>query len=1511
MAKLEKIRQVLEKARNQAQTELTNINKAIKDLNLDAELADVKTFLNEVLTASALKVEKLGNLPLLDTATAGKITLQGRSDILVFLLNTTGASNFSAPKTEFTLVFTEPTDGQLDLDATIVLPKGVAAKFGFLPTFNLTSPTQDVVMNLTKTGNSFSLNMAGKDKLPVQLPGIAAVANLTEGEALANLIPASLLDALKGIAFNKLEATFNPKEKSVSHIGLDLQYMFDADTSGAWQMAPGVQIGSLRFRLDVNNVIKPPPGNTRSAAAMVSGSLQIGNTPIPLELSTANAGAEFWTIRVPEDKTVVLPTLGGLLNAVLDAATAAAIPAQIIDIPGITINTLVLEFDPRKKTDPQEKTVKNLHVDVSLSSDWVLAPGFLSTQDNRLDFTFQNLLDSATRKIFGTATSSLVVSGVPFVFSLEKKADDEQWTMSGSLADGRSLPLSAIISRFLSGFNAPARIPDFSIDEAGFSLEMKTKRVTFHATSQDGLEIIPGFALEKLGIDIDHTPAPAPGGQATTAAELTGTLRVAGIDLNLRATLQKSTNTATALTFQTTAATEQDIPIGSLINSLANFGGIEVPASIAGATISNLTATYQPGVELSFGFDVSLQTDAREVNINVLLRMTKSGNVWNKVFEGLVTAGSLEFEVTFSQNPLEQSFIAALRPGEPGELSLDDLLLHFVDDPDHLIPSVQVSLREAFVSYTKPANQPKGILVFGVSVGAGMTFSDLPLVGPMLNGQSIGVDSVLVTYATAALSLPDIKKLNLNLPKGKPRLPKTGDGNANLPALPAIKLPEIDLKSGVGMSFLMAFGKLKQYLSLPVTEQPAPAGPGAPPPRPVKPAAEGKWFAVNKRIGPLSIARVGVNLKSSVITFGLDASVAVGPLTLLLEEMTFGSSLDKFDPVFGLRGFGLEYSTGPVAISGFFIRKPNEEYFGAALIKTSQLTLKAVGAYAMTARGPSFYLYAYLNYPIGGPAFFFVEGLAAGFGFNRSVRTPAIEDVKNFPLVAIAVGSELFLTVAERMADGNFVPIDPGKIFLAVGVRFTTFKQLDSFLLIIATFGDSFRLDLLGLSKLVIPTPIPGAAPKTPLAEIELAIKGTFAPAEGFVGVQAQLTQNSYILSRDCTLTGGFAFFTWFEGSKFEGDFVITLGGYHPDFKRPGHYPVVPRLGFNWNISSEINIKGGMYFALTPSCVMAGGRLEATFSSGGLKAWFIIGADFIIGWKPYFYDARLYLSMGVSYTFWFFGKQTISFDIGAALHIWGPEFSGTAYVDLGIVDFTVEFGSGASQEVKPIDYDEFKKTFLPSANVAGVSVAAGLLKEIKQGTETVWVVNPKEFQLGTDSIIPAGSVGHNDNAVPAAGAFGIGTMGLAKNAVQTLHKVVIKKGGDDFTNEFIYEAATKSYPAALWGDKLTPDKNDSNRVIKNLISGVRIKPKPPADPDQMGFLDQDEFEFQTLTIPGAFAMENGPAFSKESGAAVLAPKQNPLRNQLLGSLGFDPVADFETAGETDFGFAENPLVGSY
>src|SRR6185436_12987138 len=100
--------------------------------------------------------------------------------------------------------------------------------------------------------------------------------------------------------------------------------------------------------------------------------------------------------------------------------------------------------------------------------------------------------------------------------------------------------------------------------------------------------------------------------------------------------------------------------------------------------------------------------------------------------------------------------------------------------------------------------------------------------------------------------------------------------------------------------------------------------------------------------------------------------------------------------------------------------------------------------------------------------------------------------------------------------------------------------------------GDGLQVALLGLARMALPRP------QLPLVSVELALVARFSTSEGVIWVQAQLTDNSWVLDPAIRLTGGFAFVSWFAGPN-AGQFVVTLGGYHPSFERDG-YPVVPRL---------------------------------------------------------------------------------------------------------------------------------------------------------------------------------------------------------------------------------------------------------------------------------------------------------------------------------------------------------------
>ncbi len=504
-----------------------------------------------------------------------------------------------------------------------------------------------------------------------------------------------------------------------------------------------------------------------------------------------------------------------------------------------------------------------------------------------------------------------------------------------------------------------------------------------------------------------------------------------------------------------------------------------------------------------------------------------------------------------------------------------------------------------------------------------------------------------------------------------------------------------------------------------------------------------------------------------------------------------------------------------------------------------------------------------------------------------------------------------------------------GEYFLAVGIKFNSFKLVDSFVLLTASFGNRFELDILGLSTAILPTPEEGET-VTPIAEVQMVLKVSFIPDEGFLGVRAQLTSASYLLSRNCHLTGGFAFYCWFSGEH-GGDFVTTLGGYHPSFQVPSHYPQVPRLGFNWRVDSHITIKGDAYFALCSHAFMAGGHLDATYHSGALKAWFKVGADFLIAWKPYHYDARIYIDIGASYTFHFFGTHHITVELGADLHIWGPEFGGTATIHIWIVSVHVSFGDSSSRKPQPISWGTFKNSFLPEDDkVCTIAFKDGLVRKIGDNESDLGVINPKHLSLVTNAIVPSKqaykvvSTGESPilitktdgSHVQANTAFGIGSMEVSDGDLTTKHRIKItKKDGPPVKDDdFKYIPILKKVPAGLWGKSLSPDLNGT-KFIENALSGFEIKPGRPPAPGQTHAVNRRNLQYEPESAPTGYGWENQTPFQAstldEEGLRNRIRNtlvQNSSRDSLLQSLGFEPSKDVDLNREVAADFLVAPQV---
>jgi hypothetical protein len=449
-----------------------------------------------------------------------------------------------------------------------------------------------------------------------------------------------------------------------------------------------------------------------------------------------------------------------------------------------------------------------------------------------------------------------------------------------------------------------------------------------------------------------------------------------------------------------------------------------------------------------------------------------------------------------------------------------------------------------------------------------------------------------------------------------------------------------------------------------------------------KPSA---WFAIDRQFGPLNVERVGVEVRPKAElavlvdgSFSL-AGIRVQPdglgIVLPLKALT-----DPDDWDFALRGLGLSYNQGGISVSGLF-RNNNGDYQGAALVRAFSYQLGAIGAYKSLPDGPSLFLFAALAAPLGGPPWFFVTGVAGGFGYNRALRVPdSVDGVAKLPFFGLMKGD---LDLGQIATIGSVLDtyLQPQRntLWLAGGVTFTSFALIKGQALLYVVIGPHFELGLMALCGFQVQK----------IVNVELALKARFTTEGGDPNllVMGGLTDKSWLLGGSCKLHGGFALQVWF-GS---GDCVLTVGGYSPAFRKPAHYPMVDRIGFRWGLSDAIVLKGDAYFALTPREVMGGSHFDVTGHWGPLSAGFYCWFDALVGWDPFYFVASLDIGVwGKVSTF----LGDIGFELGVHLKVHGPPVGGIATIDLAILSIDIPFGSQSLPGSDPLPVGAFVSRML-------------------------------------------------------------------------------------------------------------------------------------------------------------------------------------------------------------------------
>lgn len=1204
--------------------------------------------------------------------------------------------------------------------------------------------------------------------------------------------------------------------------------------------------GSLTLSGDVSSVSNPYPVMDLTADLSISsltlpGGLALTIKEIDLSLS----------IGAPDAATQKQPIT-------LDIVITTADLVFTIDVSS-SDSTIELSAGPASGFVP---SLSNL-ASVSVGS-------LLPSGTNFSDFVPSDILDA-----FKSDTANITLNSIDVTLTPEADSKVASVSFSVGQVPGSSIPLGPLtFTQFTLKAQWTSPTPDAATDTA-----------TINVTAQANVDPTSIFTTP-----VDFTMSITKGAKGWAIASITG-------------------------------SDAQSFDLTTIINDIATANGetLVVPSPLQDLSFSNTSIDVEPASDkytCTTDGNLSLDIAGTTFQVSFTLTFGKTGSTYSQKISGSfpVEGVTFSFDLTLSETAGDTGLSLT---ASATSISLSDLIKGFFSEFDldlTMLPDIE--LVNPSITYDSDAKtfSATGTVDVGTDYTATVTLDaayssttskwEFIVVGELAPTSVWDFGSELPIVGKELTGLLEFNELYLTVTSKDP----TGITSS------AKNKPDT-ITPGIMFAFDFTIDNNAADLTLPVVEykssggkgdgasggDPDEAGQANAADSPDK-SATGST-SVQKKLGPLFLSNISASYSNQILDITLTGGFTIGPFTATLIGLSFGSELTAFTPTFNLSGLSFDYNSPPLRIEGGIDKVPTAqlpsgtklEYAGELSVQAEEFGLSAIASYAELTAGdlPSFFIFAEIDAVLGGPPWFIVEGLMGGFGYNMSLTVPTLSEVGDFPLLAIgaATGSSNSqasdtLSVLQGTTAGpvsgekvDWVVPTQGDYWLAAGIKFNSFEIIQGQVLLTVDFGKDLVFAVLGMASITLPVP-EGGNTSDSFVYLELTLEAVLAPDDGYFMAGASLTPNSFVLTRDCHVTGGFACYIWFGNNPHAGEFVLTVGGYHPAFPVPSYYPMVSRLGFNWQVASNISMTGDCYFAITPSFGMAGGSLNVLYQAGPVKAWFDAVINLLVAWHPFAFIGDISVSIGASVRLdLLFCHATVSVSLGAAIQIWGSPLGGKVKVHIVIVTVTIGFGSsediiaGIIEDNKTaLSWSEFSQKLLPGSTVVCKVVPnRGITKNLhwdnttgsvihnnqdpgdandfvedvqsSDSIEPLWITHAGTFSFSTQSAIPASVVNTttSNTAVPNVpdkpdmsvrpmfldGGVSNGTnQGVTSthNVSVTEYTTAHPEGKDHDLSTWAITSNEDSVAENLWG---TPFKDSNKNYVQNPTT-----PQPPVQNKQ-------------------------------------------------------------------------------
>ncbi len=341
---------------------------------------------------------------------------------------------------------------------------------------------------------------------------------------------------------------------------------------------------------------------------------------------------------------------------------------------------------------------------------------------------------------------------------------------------------------------------------------------------------------------------------------------------------------------------------------------------------------------------------------------------------------------------------------------------------------------------------------------------------------------------------------------------------------------------------------------------------------------------IHLNLGPVQVTALllGVTIDEQIgLLLAADFSFAIGPLFISVREA--GATLNLEFPENGAggnlgfvnisdlefkppNGLGIAVTAGLIKGGGFILfDPPNHTYAGILQLAFQKIEIVGIGIIQtrLANNKPGFSMILSLSARFN-PGFqlgygFVLTGVGGLLGINRTTKV----DVLRERVLGGSVDSIMFpenpLQNADRIL-GDLQAIFPPQAehfviapFLQIGWGGPA-PIITVELAVLLEFPFRGRIILIGSASIQLPPAGPARGNRPALVVFRIDVFGDINFIEQYMLFEGRL-RDSYVVG--LPMAGGFAFLIDWSNRP---AFLLSLGGYHPRYRRPQRFPVIPRL---------------------------------------------------------------------------------------------------------------------------------------------------------------------------------------------------------------------------------------------------------------------------------------------------------------------------------------------------------------